>query len=122
MGYGQVNVGGAGTKGLEFTSAVLQNSKGGYTITTDRDYDIIVISNSSSKKRTQGSGGSVSITGYEPLSSQSNGNYGYNTNLERDNDQVGTLTIYTNVKSGATITVGSSGGFFTSICVGLYRA
>lgn len=122
MGYGQVNVGGASTKDLEFTSTVLQNSKGGYTITTDRDYDIIVISNASSKKRTQGSGGSVSITGYEPLSSQSNGNYGYNSNLERDNDQVGTLTIYTNVKSGATITVGSSGGFFTSICVGLYRA
>lgn len=122
MGYGQVNVGGASNKDLEFTSAVLKNSKGGYTITTDRDYDIIVVSNASSKKRTQGSGGSVSITGYEPLSNLTNGNYGYNNNLERDNDQVGTQTIYTNVKSGATIKVESSGGFFTSICVGLYRA
>lgn len=122
MGYGQVNVGGSVKGDLEFTSAVLKNATSGYTVTTDRDYDIIVVSNASSKKRTQGSGGSVSIAGYEPLSSQSQGNYGYNSNLERDNDQVGTQTIYTNVKAGATITVGSSGGFFTSICVGLYRA
>lgn len=122
MGYGQVNVGGSVKGELEFTSAVLKNSTGGYTVTTDRDYDIIVVSNASSKKRSQGSGGSVSITGYEPLSSESKGNFGYNSNLERDNDQIGTQTIFTNVKAGAVITVGSSGGFFTSICVGLYRA
>ena len=105
---------------INFTSAVLANTNKGYTITTDRDYDIIVVSNASSKKRTQGSGGRVSITGYKPLSSQSKGNYGYNGDLGKDNDQVGTQTIYTNVKAGAVITVGSSGGFFTSICVGLY--
>lgn len=122
MGYGQVNVGGSVKGDLEFTSAVLKNSKEGYTITTDRDYDIIVVSNASSKKRTQGSSGSVSITGYTPLSSESQGNSGYNGNLEHDNDQVGTQTIFTNVKTGAVITVNSSGGFFTSICVGLYRA
>lgn len=122
MGYGQVNVGGSVKGDLEFTSAVLQNSKGGYNITTDRDYDVIIISNASSNDRSKGSGGSATISGYTALESQSNGNYGYNSQLGHDNDQVGTLTVFTNVKAGAQISVSGSGGFFTSICVGLYRA
>lgn len=121
MGYGQVNVGGSTNKDLEFTTAVLQNSKGGYTITTDRDYDIIVISNASSGKRGQGAGGSATIDSYTAISVQSNGNYGYNSNLGKDNDQAGIQYIFNNVKSGATIIVNASPGFFTSICVGLYR-
>lgn len=89
MGYGQVNVGGSVKGDLEFTSAELKNSKSGYTVTTDRDYDIIVISNASSMARTQGGGGSATIDGHTPLSYKSNGNYGYNNNLGSDNDQAG---------------------------------
>lgn len=121
MGYGQVNVGGSVKVDLNFTSAELKNSKGGYTITTDRDYDIIVISNASSCARTQVGGGSATIDGYTPLSYKSNGNYGYNSNLGKDNDQTSLQYIFTNVKAGSTITVTSSPGYFTSICVGLYR-
>lgn len=105
---------------INFTSAVLANTKTGYTITTDRDYDIIVISNSSSGRRGQGAGGDATIDGYEKISSQANGNYGYNSNLGKDNDQAEIQYIFNNVKSGATIRVTSSPGFFTSICVGLY--
>lgn len=122
MGYGQVNVGGSVKGDLEFTSAVLQNSKSGYNITTDRDYDVIIISNASSNDRGKGAGGSATISGYTALESKSNGNYGFNSQLGHDNDQVGTLTVFTNVKAGAKISVSGSGGFFTSICIGLYRA
>lgn len=122
MGYGQVNVGGSVKCDLKFTSAELKNSKEGYTITTDRDYDIIVISNASSGNRGGGAGGDAQIDGYTAISAKSNGNYGYNGSLGKDNDQAGIQYIFANVKAGATIRVTTSPGFFTSICVGLYRA
>ena len=105
---------------INFTSVVLAKNNTEYTITTDRDYDIIVISNSSSGKRGAGAAGDAKIEGYTALSSLALGNYGFNASLGKENDQAGIQYIYSNVKAGATITVTISPGFFTSFCVGIY--
>lgn len=106
---------------INFTSAILANSVSNYSITTDRDYDLIVFSNANSSSRNSSGGLTITVTGYEPITKQNKGNYGYNSDLGHDNDQTGNLTIFENVKSGTEISVRLWPGFSTSICVGIYK-
>lgn len=109
---------------INFIPATVFNTKDKIaTLTLDRDYDILIFTNAFSSARDQGGAGIFKIDGYTALKTVDNGNYGFNQNLGHDNDQGSRITIFTNVKAGAVISItGFDGTYFkTSICIGLYK-